>query len=91
MKMNQNNFFNQLFLRFTSKSPKFFVWIQLVSVICASIVALPEFLTQFDINIIVVDNPTWKAVIGIASAVAFIISKLPVSDSSNKVDQINSK
>ena len=88
--MNNTNLLQQLFLRLTSKSPRLFIYLQWAGLIATGIAQLPLLLSQFGVNISIVDQP-WKGILTIAGITTILISKLPVSSDSTKADQVNSK
>lgn len=44
-------FLKELFLRFSTKSPKFFKIFQLISGVCAAVTGIPEVLTSFGVHL----------------------------------------
>ena len=85
--MNPLDFIKDFIKRLFAKSPKFFVYLQWAGIIGSIIVALPEFLKQFDVHIDILSEP-WKTIVAVASVTTFIVSKLTVSDDSTKKEDI---
>lgn len=78
--MNKQNFWIDLVSRFFSDNPKFFKYIQYVSIVVAAITGLPELIGYFGITLsgkwLVFENKT----LAIAAIVAAFIAKLPNKD-----------
>jgi hypothetical protein len=81
MKQNWKDFIAELVYRYTSKSPKLFIWIQNISLVLMFVRFMPDILSDF--NIILPEKTTLAItrIIGICSTVSLIISKLPVDES----------
>lgn len=82
--MNSTNFWVNLIQRLFTSNPKFFKWIQWVSLAVAAITGLPDFLAFLGINLtgnwLIFENKS----LAIAAFVAAIIARLPNKDINQK-------
>lgn len=78
--MTYKQFFAELILRLTSKSPKFFVVIQNISLALMIVAFIPEILTDF--NIVLPEKTTLiiTRIVGACATISAILSKLPVAE-----------
>lgn len=83
MKPTPWDYIKEFFKRLTQKSPRFFVWIQYISIIAFILTGLPGIIEELGIEL----TPTLEAlqnkVVAYASAVSYIISKLAVINPQN--------
>ena len=78
-------FVSELITRFFGKTPKFFQYVQLASVIVALITGLPAFLEQSGVVLPAAVGAIASKVVSVASIVAAIIAQLTVTtDVKNK-------
>jgi hypothetical protein len=75
-------FLIEIYKRFSSKSPRFFVVMQWVSMIAFVVTGLPGVLQEMGVVLPGAWAEVQSKVIGWASAIAYFISKMPVADPS---------
>lgn len=81
-------FFIQLLHRIVAKTPWAFKVVQILGLIAAVVVKLPDFLSSVGYSVPVTEEP-YKTIILTAGITATIISQLAVSDTSRLKDTIN--
>lgn len=77
--MNNLSVLQELIARWKAKSPKLFFYIQVVAAICFFVSGLPQLLIDLGITLPESLQVLASKIIGVASTVAFIISKLTVA------------
>jgi hypothetical protein len=89
--MNPSNFWVEFIKRLLSDNPKFFKYIQWVSLAVSAITGLPELLTYFGVHLtgywLTFENKTLAA----CGLVALLLSRLPNADPNTKADNTVSK
>lgn len=74
------SFFGETIIRFRSKSPKFFVALQKISMIIAVIAGVPELLDKAGIVLPPAIDAIKSQTVFIIGIIAYAIAKLPVAD-----------
>lgn len=80
MNINLGGYFKETISRFLAKSPKYFTFIKIAAVICASITGLPALMEANHLDI-----PSWMTVLAdktaaVASGIAWLVANLPVAN-----------
>lgn len=78
--MNSNNFWIQLIKRFFSSNPKFFKYIQYVSLAISAITGLPELLGYLGIPLTGIWLTFANKAIALSGIIAAVIAQLPNPD-----------
>lgn len=88
--MTVNQFIIDLIRRFASKTPKFYQYVQTISLIVAFIAKIPDFANQIGWHVPVTQEP-YKTIMITVGVVGAFLSQLAVSDDSKLKPTINTK
>lgn len=89
--MQVTDFLVDLVRRFLAKTPKFFKWVQVISLVAALVTGLPGFLETVGIALPEKLAVLQNKVVAIAALVSAFVAQLAVSDSSATKKDLNFK